>query len=236
MLWCLFRLHDTRSYRWFAVYLSASIARSAILILGANDPQSPVYFSIWIATEPALQVLLIKAVLEHHWTVCKQYPGMGRVGGYVLWFALFVAVLFCAFSLSADVRAGIPWWPRPFMHAIYLLKRCVTFTLAVFLILTRAYFTYYPRPMPSNVIVHSRILVVYLLNTAVVFGLGNTSPVLYVVLNSIGLSVSCACFLGWAILLRRSGELAPSMPIPNQEEVDTAKARLRQLLEAVAKV
>jgi hypothetical protein len=78
--------------------------------------------------------------------------------------------------------------------------------------------------------------VVYLVNTAIIYGLGNTSPALFAVLDSISLGVSCACFLSWGILLRQSGELAPSMPIPNQEEVEIAKARLRQLLEAVAKV
>jgi hypothetical protein len=195
------RLKFAHRYRFFVAYLVLNTSRS--VVAWSFSPASSVYRGIWKATEPAIWLLYVLAVLEVCFLIFKDYRGIRSLGRRTVYGGLAVSTFV---SSAALMRTGInprDSWIQPYL----MIERGIDFALVVFLLLILAFLAFVPIPLSRNVIIHC---VLYS-----IFFISNTIGILIV--NVIGyrlgrvtsaslMGISVLCLAAWLVLLRREGE------------------------------
>jgi len=193
-----------RQYRvlfWFLIFFILSSISSLVLDVG-----SQIYQKLWIFTELVLWAFEIMVMRELCRLILRKYQGLLTLGRWAMYFSIAVAVVGSVISLLPHITPAMPQSSRIMGYAL-AAERGVDLSLALSLLLTLAFLTLYPIPLPRNVLVHS---VVYS-----VFFLSNTFGVLMRVIlgmrlkdevNLFLMGISSLCTFAWFLFLNAKGE------------------------------
>jgi hypothetical protein len=137
----VFRLLTQRLWRlfpFFCSYLIADVFRSIFLWELGKSPNTRLYRTAWVATEPWAIALDVLVALELYQSLYRAYPGIHRFARIVVALGIFVAAATTFGTLSIDLRNIT--WSVPDVQRIFLLKRTVSSVIAVLLAVTMTVF------------------------------------------------------------------------------------------------
>jgi hypothetical protein len=230
LLWRLF--HLGLPLPWFKGYLAASLLQSAFFLIVAPRPNARAYDVVWIGSEPAMLLLVSFVSVEACRRIRESFPGIGRFGQWAIAVLSLLAALLCLASIGPDLHAAD--WHRPVLTWGILAKRVVSTIISLMLIAILGCVAVMRSRVPRNVLMHARLLSIFLAIPAVGVGLvalriGSSRSASIGILFAITL-----CFAGWSLLLRRDGEdrPAPSRVVSNAD-LNTSGNRVRALVEAL---
>jgi hypothetical protein len=220
------------TYRFFSAYLLFRVIRSAVLTLAGplvanvvGDPAGKlaqtVYGGAWVVTEPLVWLFYILVVLELYGLVLQQYRGIASLGRWVIFAGLGIALIVASLTLSPDFGNGEGAFP--ILRYVLVIRRGVTSSLLIFLLLISAALALYPISLTRNVIVYSIGYAVYFLGDATMVLFRNVTGVAATGIVNITISsISIACLVVWIRFLNRNGEAIriAHRPVwgPEQEE------------------
>jgi hypothetical protein len=199
----LFRTKLARTYPFFAAFLTFQMVRTAVLL--RIDHDTTLYGHVWVPTELTVWVLYYLVIYEVFSLVLRDYPGIQRWGKRVLLAALGVSIVMAGVSLAVDVTG--PTNPYPILWTVNVIRRGVSFSLVLFIILMMAYLAWFPVPQKRNVIVHAVLNVLYFM--ALTVGVFYRNMVGYEVTRRLSFAlgvVTAGTIWGWTLLLTRRGE------------------------------
>lgn len=220
-----------RRYRFFALFLVVSAARSLFLMQYAVREEG--YTRIWLRTEPLSWLVFLLLTWEVHGISTAQYPGMRDFGRKLLIGLSILAVIGSALSVHIDFAAQPERWPV--VALISVIRRSLTTTLFFFLALETLFFAFFPIPTQRNALVHQRMATLYFFCSTIAglfFNLVGT-PDITPAINVGSLAVSGAVMLAWGLLLSKAGEVAPAYRQRTYEESMHWKKKSEELELAV---
>jgi hypothetical protein len=185
-----------RLFPFFCLYLVADASRSVFLWHLGNSPNTKMYRTAWIATEPWAICLDILVTLELYKSLYRAYPGIHRFARIVVAVGVLVAAAITFGTLSIDIKNIT--WTVPDLQRIFLLKRTVSSVIAVLLAVTM---TVFPRAECAvTVIQHGWLLTALFTARALGFFLADIG------INSDAISlpflaVQCILYLLWLVWL-----------------------------------
>jgi hypothetical protein len=199
----LFRTKLARTYPFFTTFLTFQMVRTAVLL--RINPSTNLFGYIWIPTEFTVWILYYLVIYELFSLVLGDYPGIQRWGRRVLLAALGVSIVIAGVSLAVDVTG--PAHQYPILRTINVIRRGVSFSLVLLIILMMAYLAWFPVPQKRNVIVHAVLNVLYFMALTVGVFYRNMAgyEVTYQLSIALGV-VTAGTIWGWALLLTRRGE------------------------------
>jgi hypothetical protein len=212
-----------RRYPFFSGYLAIVSAKSAMLTLGNPNPQSLVYRTIWLISEPALIAFQVLFVFEIYKRIEEHYPNIGVIGRRVLILVVTISAFVCALTLAPDLRAlatqstSVPF--SVLVRVTFIVKRCESFVFCGLLTLTLVFYSFWYTPKKSNATVHASVAAVYFaVISAYYIALNLHWP--YWQASVVNLVGTTLCYLAWACLLTRDGEaLEFETPMSDEESI-----------------
>jgi len=230
-----FRRRLAARYPFFTLFLCADLVRSISLNFLGSPRTSKAYAVAWMASDPIATLLAILVVLELYWAICAHYRDFARISRAFLLIAAIGSIVICAVTLGPDLRAVN--WRAPQLQLVVLWHRAVFSVLAIFLLLTTCFCLQFKVPLRRNVVVHGRLLTVYLCGHILGYLIANMTAMRAAkAVNLFEPVVETLCFAGWALLINRNGENVEPLPPPDREQyqlaVDAERAALRMLKQA----
>lgn len=213
-------------YRWFSAFLFFGLARYFILIPVSRKA----YALMWMVTEAMLWAFYFLALYELYTLVLERFPGIRTMTGW-MFAASIVAATATAIVLS---YAGTGTAKAPDTLMLFLMaERGVLSALAVLVLLMTAFLTWFPVPLPRNLVWHSLLFAIYFFLKAGTLLARNLygHEATRVVSNTVIPVVGWACLLLWAVVLSRSGEEAMTKVGHrwNQDEEDRLLGQLKDI-------
>ncbi len=197
-----------RRYKFFALFLGVSVARSVFLM--QYQAGATAYAQVWSRTEPLIWAVYLLLTWEVHGISTIQYPGMRDFGRKLLLAFSAVAVLAAVASARIDYGAQPDRWP--YLALLGVIRRSLTTALFLFLVIEAGFFAFFPVPTQRNALLHQRMATLYFLSgtaSGLIFNLiGNPAITPYINIGS--LSISAAVMLTWGLVLTASGEATPA--------------------------
>ncbi len=169
--WRLWRLSLTGRYKGLILYLIGSTSWFLTAVYLDDLPRSPGTFSafawFYVLTRPLIWVLFFVVLAECLSHMVDRYPGVERVGKFVLYGALaasFVAVVVQELADGGDYTTARYWRRVCMIHdqSVYLGASACVVGLFIF----RRFFSL---PMPSNVAVIFGVFGSYFVGAAALF-------------------------------------------------------------------
>jgi hypothetical protein len=212
-----------RPYKWFTLYIGFSAARElAMVIMSSHDITAKAGWLVYSLTEPVILGLQILVVVEVYNGIAEGYYGIGSFGTRLLAVATGIGIIVSGVLSAIDARGYSPW--------LFLVKRDVAAILVMFLLCVAWMLLYIKATLRPNVIIHCRILTLYLAGN--VFGyFGANIGVPRVTASLLMLTCCLVSFLLWAILLHRDGERVPATHIMTEEEYQQNQRQKQALLD-----
>lgn len=235
-MWCLVlfselgalaRLLMLRLWRFlpfFCTYLITDISRSLLLWSLGKSPNTKMYRTVWISTEPWAIAMDLLVTLELYNSLYRAYPGIHRFARIVIGLGIVVAVTVTFGTLSIDLNHIT--WRVPDLQRMFLIKRAVSSVIAIVLAITM---TTFPRAeCAATVIQHGWLLTGLFSARALGFfvvNLGINSD--WITLPF--LATQFGLYLLWSFWLS-----APTTPLPPRSPADVARTEKwnRELLDA----
>ncbi|MBK9170243.1 MAG: hypothetical protein IPM24_22670 [Bryobacterales bacterium] len=192
-----------RQYPWFYCYWILTVLRSASLFGFSSN--SPHYYSIWLWSEPVLWVFSVLVIVELYRVVLAEFAGIYSLARWFFVAAVAVSVGVSLMSLASTW--GAPTAPH---HVFFLVKRGLSSSMALFLLLLLALLVWMPVPLRRNVVYHCSLYSVYFTSTSLallyrsVTGSSVSNTVSWILL-----CIDALCQVGWFFLLSRAGEEIP---------------------------
>jgi hypothetical protein len=199
----LHRLRLREKYRVFFWYLSFSTLRSAALLV--FDYRSAAYFFAWLFTEPVLWVMNILMIRELFSLVLARHKGIGQLGRWLFHGALLLAISISTVSLLPEGTGGLPGKSTLLMF-MFVVTRCVSITVLVFVLALVAFLNWYPVSLSRNVIRHSVTFAAYSLFVALAFFARALTGDALLELTNLCLVVFSALAASFWLTLRQAGE------------------------------
>jgi len=198
-----------RRYRVFFAYFLFRIPNGLVPLLA--DLKSPVYFYLWVFTEPLIWVFYVWVVLELCRLVLERHQGLYTLGKWAMYVGMAVSVTLSVLSVLAKFQAAPPQRSRSLHNSIigYFLAgdRGVTFCMAVFLLLMLFLLSRYPVRLSRNVVLHTTLYTIYFLSSTLGVILVSVFGVHLFTTIDVGLmGVSTLCILAWLVFLNPNGE------------------------------
>src|SRR5450755_835983 len=97
VVWRLYSLDLHLTYRFFFLNMALSMARSLALL--PFGPRMPIYYRIWVSTEPILWVSYILVAYELYNLVLKQYHGIYSLGRWFFFAAVATSSIIAALTV-----------------------------------------------------------------------------------------------------------------------------------------
>ena len=200
----LYRQGLWRKYRVFFAYFVFRVPNSAWPLL-VNDA-SPVYFWLWLITEPVCVAFYILVVAELYRLILDKYRGLGTLGRWAMYAASAASVLVSVLALLPHITPAMPQSSRLLGYE-YAFERGIDFSLVVFILLLFLFLSRFPIPLSRNVLVHAAIYSLYFLTSTVGFLLHALWGIrLSAEVNLFVSAASLVCVAGWLWLLNPAGE------------------------------
>lgn len=232
-----------RAYKGFVSYLGFATLGSVVLF--AFPAHQPSYAKAWIAVQIPGVILLYVAALETfarlaaHFAATDHRGRLVRYAQRTLTFLMAASVFVCAASAMIDARAlknkaGL----AAALAFAFLLKRVVTSTLAVFLVLSALYFSRYRAELQRNLRWHGLLLTIFMSTLAVPLLLRNfvtTTNAAHLV-NTLFLACSIAIFIAWTLLLTKHGEQMPVRQAVSEQQGARKRTELETLQAWLARL
>lgn len=201
-------------YPAFFRFLFTTVALSVALAFLSED--SPLYAIAWAVAQPVLWAWQCATVYEVFRKICEHYPKLGNFAGQLFCACFGVAgLLSLALCLieAPDMHLW-PWW----MRTTVLFSRCISLTCALLISLQALFFVLFPVPLCKNLRIHRRLLLAYLVSTALVsFYALMWKRSVSVFGNTCLLTVECFCYGVWLATFRSAGENVPVAPSVDPE-------------------
>ncbi len=206
----LWRLGLVRRYRMLSIYLGFSFFRSLASVYlrqtGTRLFDFNGYALFYVFTEPLLWALYFLLVLELYSLILEDFPGIRRLGRWVMFSGLGAATLVCGALLLLDRPAG--FFHYPFFARLTLQERSVFFCLGALTALLVLFISHFRLPVARNLLVLTASFGGYFILNALLFVLwhyfGDKLLLLRNVLNS---SFFLAALLGATVFLSKAGEI-----------------------------
>jgi hypothetical protein len=203
VIWRLYTTELYRTYRFFFASLILALARSAALY--PFDPQSRIYYHIWIFTEPLLWLFHVLVVSELYSLALKRYRGIYSLGRWFFYVAVSTSAIISALTVLPTM--GGPQGNRPpLLYYAALVERGLFTSLAIFLLLLLVLVGWFSIPLSRNLLIHCCVYSAYFFSSNVILlywhlGINNAS-----LASTLRLSIASACCFCWVFFLSRSGE------------------------------
>ncbi|MGI8990253.1 MAG: hypothetical protein ACR2I2_11825 [Bryobacteraceae bacterium] len=217
-----------RVYNWFFMFLVAQFGQAFILFF--LNIASPMYFWVYVCTQPVLWVLYILIVRELYSLIFKNYQGIYTLGRWAMYAAWTISIGVSALSLIATSRSR----PRVASNLYYIetTERGVVFSLILFIPLVLFLLSRYPINLHRNIVVHCALYSLLFLAEATQLLMNSLSPHgSSRAANLLIAGISAACYFGWAVLLTREGEYRDVVVHPRSNPAE--EDRLLQQLNAM---
>jgi hypothetical protein len=143
VVWRLYSLDLHRKYRFFFSGTIVQVARSVSLL--PFSVYMPIYYEIWVWTEPMLWLSYILVVYELYSLVLKQYRGISSVSRR-FFFAGSQSPLVASVFVMATRATALNGRQR-MLYPYVLLERSIFGTLGIFLFLLLVLLTWFPVPL-----------------------------------------------------------------------------------------
>jgi hypothetical protein len=206
VVWRLYSAGLHLIYRFFFAALVFATLRSMVLM--PFGPKSPIFYWIWVATEPILWLSYILVVFELYSLVLKHYRGIYSVGRTFFFAAVATSAIASALTVLLTMTGTLG--ARPLLHYYALAERGIVTSLAIFLLLLLTLVTWFPVPLSRNLLIHCSVYTAYFFADNVIilyWHIGGTQSVNTTDWATIyRLSVALVCYSCWALLLSPSGE------------------------------
>lgn len=214
----LFRSGLYLRYRVFFAYFLFRVPIAAYPLL--VDIKSPVYFYIWVFTEPLVWMFYIWVVLELCGLVLERHRGLYTLGKWAMYVGMAVSVTLSVLSVMARFKAAPAQRSKSSLSNsiigyFFAADRGVTFCLAIFLLLMLLLLSRYPVRLSRNVILHTTLYTIFFLSNTLSVILKTVFGVhLFTTIDTGLMGVSAVCILAWLIFLSPKGEEV-RLNIPN---------------------
>jgi hypothetical protein len=205
----LYRSGLYRRYRVFFTYFLFRVANGVVPLLA--DLKSPVYFYLWVFTEPLIWMFYVWVVLELCRLVLERHRGLYTLGKWAMYAGMAVSVTLSFLSVLAKFKAATPQRSISFHNSIigYFLAadRGVTFCMAIFVLLMLLLLSRYPVRLSRNIVLHTTLYTIYFMSSTLGVILSSVFGVHLFTKIDLGLrTVSALCILAWLIFLTPKGE------------------------------
>jgi len=191
-------------YRAFMALLVFDVV--ATLVTLAIPYHTNWYGRVWMFGE-AIKLLLYAAVtLELYDVALRPYPGILRAAQKVIRGSLVIATLLTLFTLQIDL-SHIQLWDQKVLPYFFAVQRTFILTLAVFQILVLLFLSWFQIRLSWNARVYSTLYITFFtfksmaMLSLIMLGRERTKLLSFAVIV-----VNCACDVGWALMLKESGE------------------------------
>jgi hypothetical protein len=199
----LLRRGMTQRYRVWWIFLIFQLVRD--LALALLPYRGLLYARVFMATEVAVDIVLILSIYEWFRLLAEHYLGIRFAGTWFLNVGLGISFLICLATVGPDWRAIN--WDAPQFYLVLLWKRVIVGVLGVFVLLAFLAFQAYRVRVRPNVVYHGLLLMAYLwLQSALSLADGWSHLHSIPLTNSIREIATLFLYLGWAVLLTRRGE------------------------------
>jgi hypothetical protein len=227
VLWRLGTAHVLWRYPFFSGFLTVSVLRSCYLF--TQDLDTKAYLYGWLATEPLLLVLMLLSAVEALRRTLEAYPG--KRDAFSILLVLFSGIAVTFMFLTSTVDSTLPEERWQVLHAMGVVRRSLTGSLAVFLLVATCWLTWLPVPERANVRLHRVLMTFYLLSAAVsqlAINLGFPPDKA----SFSALAASVVCYCGWFRMSAKGEELRARGPLTEAEieRMEADARRYRQLL------
>ena len=197
-----------RKYRVFFAFFVLRVPNSTWPLLVSD--RSPVYFWLWLITEPVFVLFYVLLVAELYRLILDKYRGLETLGRWAMYAATALSVLISALALLPHITPAMPQGSRVLGYE-FALERGVDFSLVLFILLMLLFLSRFPVPLSRNVLVHAAIFSLYFLTSAVSLLLHALWGIRLSAEVSLFLSAaSLVCVAGWLWLLNPAGETVPA--------------------------
>jgi hypothetical protein len=216
----LIRSRLIRTYPFFFFYLLVGAVVDLTLLSLKSYPNA--YGRTYVACQPVKVLLAVFVILELYRVVLAQRPALARFGrntvGYIL--AAAATASLCFLMLDSTVPEG----RSPILHRLNSFERTMDLWMLVFLILIRAFMTWFPVRITRNGALYIGGFAVYFLSRATGLLLTNIAPRFRSGLDLAMLGVSLACLVVWISSIRKDGEEATVVTGPRRDPASIAEA------------
>jgi hypothetical protein len=205
-----------RAYRWFLIFLAASILTEFSVFFFPHGARSLSYTYTWIAVEPLMWGLRVAMVVEGWKALVQAYPGSNEMARRVFFAALFAA----AFVSVGLIPLEIPHVTKyqtlaTTLTLMVVARRVLSLTLALFVVAVAAVHFRYPVPIPRNLRVQGVMLALYLgWDAGQCFLVSRHGPAWA---NQYALPVCFVIVTIWAFACRRNGDVTVRVPLTAEQ-------------------
>lgn len=222
-----------KKYPSFFLFLSFSIFRMVFLYA----PWSRwTYAVFWMASEALAWIFYVLVLIELYTLVLSQYPGIQSLGRWIFHGSVGISLLIAAVTLYPETSSGKP----PDILMLFMIaERGILSALAILTLLIIAFLTWFPVPLPRNVVLHSILFAIYFFSKAAALlvrnVLGHQASHRATTLAFIG--VGWLCMLLWALLMTARGEDVEARVGHrwNEDDEDRLLGQLRQINSSLSR-
>lgn len=138
----------------------------------------------------------------------EAYPLLGSFGA---WFLLATIVLAVVLNLQFNGDLELTAWKWPKLYVLNITRRWTLLIVSIALWLTLIFLRWLPAPARRNVVTHQYTSTAYLTIKALTLLMMNFTSWRGGPVNLLELGGSSACYVAWAVLLKREGEVQPKI-------------------------
>jgi hypothetical protein len=190
-------------YPFFGAMLLVTMALQFVVVLkGASSRE---FLHSYNRLEPIRDVLFVLVVWELFSGIFRNYAGLRSLSRWIMGIAAVVSSAGLALSVST---IGVAGFSHSRMAArIIRFERGLTFGLVIFVIVMLYFVSRYPIRLPRNNIALCMIYSTLFLGYSAILIMTSYLPHEYGrVENIVIASLESACYIGWALLLSKTGE------------------------------
>lgn len=223
-----------RNYPAFWSFLLFSIVRMLVLIPGLLSAYT--FAVLWMVSEGVAWVFYVLVLMELYTLVLSRYPGIQSLSRWIFHGSVGVSLVIAAFTLYPDLGGGRP----PDVLMLFMIaERGILAGLAVLTLLIIGFLTWFPVPLPRNVVLHSILFAFYFFSKAAALlvrnVMGHRASERWTTIAIMG--VGWVCMLLWALLMTREGEGVEARVGHrwNEDEEDRLLDQLREINSSLSR-
>lgn len=189
-----------RSYPYFSGFIAVAIVRGSISLFPL--PKN-LYAEFFMITEVLIWIFYVLILMELYSLVLARYQGIQSLGKWIFHGSVAVSLLIAMATLYPKLGSN----GKDMLMLFFVGERGILSALALLTLLMTAFLTWFPVPLPRNVILHSIVFASYFFSKAAVLLVRNIAGHKVASGTSLTLFViGWICMALWAIFLTPEGE------------------------------
>lgn len=190
-------------YRFFSLYLAASIAEASVLLWFTQGTNA--YALAYMGFVPILGVCTVLATLELYDLVLRDYPGLRSLGRWAISTGLIASVVVAGLTLAPDVSNRAEAYP--IIRSFHVFQRALYSALLLFVFFISGFLVWFPVPLSRNAVLHTIVFTLSFGGKSLALLLRNVGGVDFRPLAStLNLAIAAVCLAAWTLFLTRQGE------------------------------